>query len=64
LERIIQTLKAMLLELHDRYGVTSLGVFGSYMHGEHISDSDLDLLVECDQRSPNLSAECHARTQP
>ena len=48
LERIIQTLKAMLPELRDRYGVISLGVFGSYVRGEQTPDSDLDLLVEFD----------------
>ncbi len=50
LECIIQTLKVMLPELHDRYGVISLGVFGSYVRGEQTPDSDLDLLVEFDHR--------------
>jgi predicted nucleotidyltransferase len=54
LERIIQTLKAMLPELRDRYGVISLGVFGSYVRGEQTPDSDLDLLVEFDQRPLTL----------
>ena len=35
-------------ELRDRYGVISLGVFGSYVRGEQTPDSDLDLLVEFD----------------
>ena len=48
LERIIQTLKAILPELRDRYGVISLGVFGSYRRGEQTPDSDLDLLIEFD----------------
>ena len=48
LERIIQTLKAMLPALRDRYGVISLGEFGSYVRGEQTPDSDLDLLVEFD----------------
>jgi uncharacterized protein len=47
-DRIIQSLKAMLPELRDRYGVISLGVFGSYVRGEQTPDSDLDLLVEFD----------------
>lgn len=46
LERMIQTLKALLPELRDRYGVISLGVFGSYVRGEQTPDSDLDLLIE------------------
>jgi uncharacterized protein len=48
LDRIIHTLKAMLPELRDRYGVIALGVFGSYVRGEQTPTSDLDLLVEFD----------------
>jgi uncharacterized protein len=48
LKHIIQTLKDTLPELRDRYGVISLGVFGSYVRGEQTPDSDLDLLVEFD----------------
>ncbi|MBI4320419.1 MAG: nucleotidyltransferase family protein [Chloroflexi bacterium] len=33
-------------ELAERYRVKSLGVFGSYVHGEQKKGSDLDLLVE------------------
>jgi uncharacterized protein len=44
----------MLPELRDRYGVVSLGVFGSYVRGEQTLDSDLDLLVEFDHRSMTL----------
>jgi predicted nucleotidyltransferase len=63
LDQIIQSLKAILPELRDRYGVISLGVFGSYVCGEQTPDSDLDLLVEFDpavrlqfsQNSPDRS---------
>jgi predicted nucleotidyltransferase len=48
LEQMKQALKAMLPELRDKYGVLSLGVFGSYVRGEQTPDSDLDLLVEFD----------------
>lgn len=54
LEAIAQTLKSLLPELRDRYGVISLGVFGSYVRGEQTPDSDLDLLVEFDQRPLTL----------
>jgi len=54
LEHIIQTLKALLPGLRDRYGVISLGVFGSYVRGEQTPDSDLDLLVEFDHRPLTL----------
>ena len=35
-----------LPELRERYGVESLGLFGSYVRGEERADSDLDVLVE------------------
>jgi uncharacterized protein len=54
LDGIIQTLKTILPELRDRYGVISLGVFGSYVRGEQTPDSDLDLLVEFDHRPLTL----------
>lgn len=54
LATIIQTLKATLPELRDRYGVISLGVFGSYVRGEQTANSDLDLLVEFDHRPMTL----------
>ncbi|NJN86334.1 MAG: nucleotidyltransferase family protein [Leptolyngbyaceae cyanobacterium SL_7_1] len=54
LEAITQTLKSVLPELRDRYGVLSLGVFGSYVRGEQTPDSDLDLLVEFDHRPLTL----------
>ena len=37
----------------DRYQITSLGVFGSYVRGEARPDSDLDLLVEF-RETPSL----------
>ena len=46
LEHILQTLQEHLPELRDRYGVKSLGVFGSYVRGEARPRSDLDILVE------------------
>lgn len=39
-------LRAALRELRDRFGVTSLALFGSCARGEDTPDSDADLLVE------------------
>ena len=41
-----RTLRDHLLELRERYGVDSLGIFGSYVRGTEQADSDLDVLVE------------------
>jgi predicted nucleotidyltransferase len=53
LEEILQTLQGYLPELKQKYGVKSLGVFGSYVRGENKPRSDLDLLVEFEQ-APTL----------
>jgi predicted nucleotidyltransferase len=42
-----------LPRLAEQYGVTSLGLFGSYVRGEQRPDSDLDVLVRF-QRTPGL----------
>ncbi|MDW7731502.1 MAG: nucleotidyltransferase family protein [Methanolobus sp.] len=41
-----QKLHEMLLELEGEYNVSYIGLFGSYVLGEHTSESDLDVLVE------------------
>ncbi|MBV7339265.1 nucleotidyltransferase family protein [Chloroflexi bacterium TSY] len=45
---IRQTLRAKLPELMERYGVVSLGLFGSFVRSEQTPISDVDLLVEID----------------
>ncbi len=35
-------------ELKDKYKVKNIGIFGSYVRGEHRAKSDLDVLVEYD----------------
>ena len=46
LTRFKRVLRRHLPELQARYGVQSLGVFGSYVRGEARPRSDLDVLVE------------------
>jgi len=43
IKEVLQTEKPYLA---DKYGVTEIGVFGSYVRGEQHSDSDLDILIE------------------
>ena len=43
IKRILQDQKPYLAE---RYGVTVIGVFGSYVRNEQRTDSDIDILVE------------------
>jgi len=54
LSLLLGQLRHLLPDLRARYGVRSLGVFGSYVRGEQGPDSDLDLLVEFDDRPLSL----------
>jgi len=45
LAKIRQILLAQKPYLYQEYGVTEIGVFGSYVRGEQNVDSDLDILI-------------------
>jgi predicted nucleotidyltransferase len=47
-------LRRHLPELRERYGVRALWLFGSYVRGEQRRRSDLDVLVEFDDRPLSL----------
>jgi predicted nucleotidyltransferase len=53
LARTQRILRAHLPGLRERYSITSLGIFGSYVRGDQKKKSDLDLLVEF-ERAPSL----------
>jgi Predicted nucleotidyltransferases len=46
LQEIKKSLSDLKPELRKRYGVTEIGVFGSYVRGEQKSDSDVDVYVD------------------
>ena len=54
LDDLRRKLRAQLPALRERYGVQCLGVFGSFVRGEQHAESDLDLLVEFDDRPLSL----------
>jgi predicted nucleotidyltransferase len=54
LARILEELRARLPILREHYGVQSLGVFGSYVRDTQNRESDLDVLVEFDDRPLTL----------
>jgi len=54
LSEIRNLLQALKPNLADQYGVTVVGVFGSYVRGEQGPDSDIDILVEL-ERPPRIS---------
>lgn len=48
IEQIKQKLSHQLPQIRERYHITQLGIFGSYVRGEATNHSDLDILVEFD----------------
>lgn len=48
-DEIRQNLRKHLPELRERFGITYLGLFGSYVRGEQTKTSDVDILVEFDR---------------
>jgi len=53
LAEIKQILRQQKPYLAEKYGVTELGVFGSYVRGEQRPGSDIDILIEL-ERPPKI----------
>lgn len=53
LSEIIRILKEHQRELRDKFGITKIKIFGSYVRDEHTPASDLDLIVEFEE-TPGL----------
>lgn len=45
-EEILGYLQNHKTELHERFGVTKIGLFGSYARGTAREDSDIDIAIE------------------
>lgn len=45
-EQILDFLRQHKKEMHDRFGVTKIGLFGSYARGDAREDSDIVIAVE------------------
>jgi predicted nucleotidyltransferase len=54
LDEITEILHCQKPYLAERYGVTEVGVFGSFVRGEQRADSDIDVLVELEE-PPRIS---------
>lgn len=48
-ENIIEFIRKNKTFLHDKYGVLSIGLMGSYARDEQTADSDIDFIVEFDE---------------
>ena len=53
--QILQYLSANKLDISRKYHLKKLGVFGSYARSEQTVKSDLDLLVEFEDNTANLT---------
>ena len=49
IDNIKEIISAHMDILTDKYHVKTMGVFGSYLHGEQTEKSDIDILVEFTQ---------------
>ena len=54
IEQIKKKLEELKPELKDQFKVKSIGIFGSYVRGEEGKGSDLDILVDFEEKA-NLS---------
>lgn len=52
LETARRKIRRHLPALREKYGVRSLKIFGSFVHGRQGKRSDIDLLVEFDENRP------------
>jgi len=53
-EQILNYLREHKKELHEKYGVRKIGLFGSYAQGAADSDSDIDVAVEITKNKKTL----------
>ena len=49
LASVKQTLQELKGELHEKYGVSSIGLFGSIVRDDFTSSSDIDIVVDFDR---------------
>jgi len=48
-EDVIAYLKKNRSYLHERFGITSIGIFGNFVLGDQTSTSDIDIVVEMEE---------------
>ena len=54
IDEIIAYLRGKRKFLHDRYGVTRIGIFGSFLQGSQNVTSDIDMIVEFEHSKKNI----------
>ena len=54
IEEVVQYLNKNRIYLHDRFGITSIGIFGSFVRGEQTPYSDIDMFIEMEKSKKNI----------
>jgi len=54
IDEVIHYLRANKGEFQERYGITSIGIFGSFVRKEQNQFGDIDMVVEMDPRRKSL----------
>ena len=58
-DHTLEVLRSFKGELEERYGVTSLGIFGSVARGQTTETSDVDVVIKL--RTPHLFTLVHVK---
>ncbi|MFZ6016328.1 MAG: nucleotidyltransferase family protein [Nitrospirota bacterium] len=53
-EEVVAYLKKNKRYLYDRFGITSIGIFGSFVRGDQTSSSDIDMVIEMEESKKNI----------
>lgn len=61
LDEVLKVLKARKSAFKEKFGVTSIGVFGSLVRGENRPDSDVDIVVRMNK--PDLFNLVHIKEE-
>ena len=54
IDEIVEYLKKNKSFLYDRFGVTRMGIFGSFVRGEQAASSDIDMIVDIEKARKNI----------
>ena len=54
IDQIVEYLKKNKRFLYDRFGVTRMGIFGSFVQGDQVTSSDIDMIVDIEKARKNI----------
>ena len=54
IDEIVAYLRDKKAFFHERFGVTRMGIFGSFVQGRQSGESDVDLVVEFEKSKKNI----------